>query len=335
MKSKLIYVMLISFFFLTCEKGWLKKIIYPPGCTDDTACNYNPDAPKDDDSCLYLDCAHECGGQALEDICDICDDNPSNDGVFDNCGVCDNDSENDCNGVLGGSAIEDCAGVCGGITQSEDCYVTDIDGNVYQNVQIGNQLWMSENLKTAHYQNGDPIQYVQSESSEPNVWENLNTGAYGYSDDNLFHQETYGNLYSWYAVDDDRGVCPESWHVPTDDEYKELEMFLGMSQSEADDTISRGTNEGSKLAGNTSLWINGNLENNAEFGISGFNGFPGGYRTNDNGGYYGMGNTGYFWSSNEDNSNGAWYRALGSTNSGVYRYDANKKYGFSVRCVRD
>ena len=210
--------MLISFFFLTCEKGWLKKIIYPPGCTDDTACNYNPDAPKDDDSCLYLDCAHECGGQALEDICDICDDNPSNDGVFDNCGVCDNDSENDCNGVLGGSAIEDCAGVCGGITQSEDCYVTDIDGNVYQNVQIGEQLWMAENLKVTHYRNGDEIQNITNNGN----WWSLSTGAYGDYDNNPSNSETYGRLYNWYTVDDSRGVCPEGWHVSSDDEFTVL-----------------------------------------------------------------------------------------------------------------
>ncbi|MDP6584607.1 MAG: FISUMP domain-containing protein, partial [Anaerolineales bacterium] len=84
----------------------------------------------------------------------------------------------------------------------------DYDGNIYETVQIGDQLWMSENLKTTHYRNGDAIQYVQSESSEPNVWENLSTGAYGYYNDDPSHLATYGNLYNWYAVDDTRGVCP-------------------------------------------------------------------------------------------------------------------------------
>ena len=91
----------------------------------------------------------------------------------------------------------------------------DIDGNVYETVQIGDQLWMAENLKVTHYNDGSEIQYVQSESSEPNVWKNLSTGAYGYYNDDPYHLDTYGNLYNWYVVDDDRGVCPEGWHVPS------------------------------------------------------------------------------------------------------------------------
>ena len=212
--------------------------------------------------------------------------------------------------------------------------VTDYDGNVYQTVQIEDQFWMAENLKVTHYRNGDAIQYVQSESSEPDVWENLSTGAYGYYNDDLSHQETYGNLYNWYAVDDSRGVCPDGWHVPTDDEYKALEMYLGMSQSEADDTGWRGTNEGSKLAGNASLWNSGSLESNAEFGTSGFAGLPSGYRVFNNGYYYNIGYFGYFWSSSEYSSSHAWYRGLGYYSTSVYRYGGSRRYGFSVRCVR-
>ena len=70
--------------------------------------------------------------------------------------------------------------------------VTDIDGNVYETVLIGEQLWMAENLKVTHYRNGSEIQYVQRESVEPNVWENLSTGAFGYFNDDLSHQGTYG-----------------------------------------------------------------------------------------------------------------------------------------------
>ena len=104
--------------------------------------------------------------------------------------------------------------------------VTDIDGNVYETVLIGDQLWMKENLKVTHYNDGDAIQYVQSESSEPDVWENLSTGAYGSYNDDLSHQETYGNLYNGYTVDDDRGVCSDGWHVSSDDECTVLTDYL-------------------------------------------------------------------------------------------------------------
>ncbi|MBC8311019.1 MAG: fibrobacter succinogenes major paralogous domain-containing protein, partial [Candidatus Marinimicrobia bacterium] len=154
---------------------------------------------------------------------------------------------------------------------SLDC--TDIDGNDYATVQIGNQLWMSENLKTTHYNNGDEIPNPSHED-----WGSFDEGQYCVYDNDSANVEVYGNLYNWAAATDDRGVCPENFHVPTDEEYKELEMFLGMSESEANSTGWRGTNEGSKLADGAELWNNGNLENNSEFGTSGFSAFPGGYR---------------------------------------------------------
>ena len=208
--------------------------------------------------------------------------------------------------------------------------VTDIDGNVYQTIIIGTQEWMMENLKVTHYRDGTAIPTGHSNSD----WSNLTTGAYAVYDDNESNATTYGYLYNWYAVDDSRNIAPEGWHVPTDDEWKTLEMYLGMSQGEADNTGWRGTNEGSKLAGNADLWNNGNLENNAEFGTSGFTALPGGYRST-NGYYYDLGSHGSFWSSTEDDSDTAWYRGLYYSNSGVARGGSYKLYGFSVRCVRD
>jgi len=208
---------------------------------------------------------------------------------------------------------------------------TDYDGNSYETIQIGNQEWMAENLKTTHYNNGDVIPNITNNGD----WGSLTSGAYGDYDNNPSNSDTYGRLYNWYTVDDERGVCPDGWHVPSDAEYKTLEMYLGMSQSEADGTGWRGTNEGSKLAGNANLWNDGNLENNAEFGTSGFAGVPSGYRISSIGNYYYVGNNGYFWSSTEGNSNSAWYRRLYYNNTNVYRNYTNKHYGFSVRCVRN
>jgi len=220
----------------------------------------------------------------------------------------------------------------------------DIDGNIYGTVQIGDQLWMAENLKTTHYNNGDEIQYVESESSEPDIWEDLSTGAYAMypTDEDAVSQSTcgdncadvYGNLYNWYAVDDG-GLCMEGWHVPSDEEFMELEMFLGMSESEANSTGYRGTNEGSKLAGNTDLWDRGGLNENTEFGMSGFTGLPSGYRDYGNGNYTSMGIFGSFWSSTEYSSLTAWNRELEYYTSVVYRFNATKQFGFSIRCLRD
>ena len=208
--------------------------------------------------------------------------------------------------------------------------MTDQDGNVYQTIIIGTQEWMMENLKVTHYRNGDNIPTGHSNSD----WKTLSTGAYCAFDDNESNADTYGYLYNWYAVDDSRNIAPEGWHVPTDDEWKTLEMHLGMSQSEADGTGWRGTNEGSKLAGNADLWNNDCLENNAEFGTSGFTALPGGFRSRSSGSYGTTGYTCYFWSSTGNESDDAWSRGLHNSRSDVDRYYDNKRHGFSVRCVR-
>ena len=209
--------------------------------------------------------------------------------------------------------------------------MTDLDGNIYQTIRIGNQVWMAENLKVTHYRDGTLITQISTSTA----WLNLSTEAYCIYNNNASNEvDTYGALYNWYAATDSRHIAPEGWHVPTDDEWKELEMALGMSQSEADDTGWRGTNEGSKLAGIADLWNNGALENNSAFGSSGFTALPGGYRSSY--GYYDyLGNFGYFWSATESSSTNAWYRLLYYYFSDVSRYDYDKRHGFSVRCVRD
>ena len=213
----------------------------------------------------------------------------------------------------------------------KETLVKDIDGNSYKTVKIGEQIWMAENLKVTQYRNGDPIPNLTDE----NDWENTEQGAYCNYDNNEDNVETYGRLYNWYAVDDKRGLAPRGWHISTDDEIKELEMYLGLSQSEAGEDGPRGTNEGSKLANRKDLWDDGILQNNPEFGTSGFDFLPGGYRYYGNGNYSHMGSLGYFWSSTEYGSNYAWYRELYYNTSEVGRYGGSKKDGFSVRCVKD
>ena len=210
--------------------------------------------------------------------------------------------------------------------------VTDINGNVYQTIQIGEQLWMAENLKVTHYNNGDSISTGYSNSE----WADLDeteTGAYAIYNDDPSNAETYGNIYNWYSVDDGRGTCPEDWHIPTDEEIKELEVYLGMSESEANSWGWRGTNEGGKRKeAGTEHWASPNTGATNE---SGFTAFPGGSRFYNDGIYQNMGGLGYFWFSSEDDSNYAWSRLLSYNFSGIHRGSYNKRSGFSVRCMRD
>ena len=203
------------------------------------------------------------------------------------------------------------------IIADDDLFLVDIDGNVYQTVQIGNQHWMAENLKVTHYRNGDPIPHLTSNSD----WASTSLGAYCAYDNNEGNVETYGRLYNWYTVDDPRGLAPQGWHVPTDDEWQTLVDYLGGSSV-----------AGGKLKeAGTEHW---NSPNTGATNESGFTALPGGYRSS-NGYYYYMGNFGYFWSSTEGSSDLAWSRRLDYNSSGVYRYDGRRLFGFSVRCLRD
>ncbi|MBN2105082.1 carboxypeptidase regulatory-like domain-containing protein [bacterium] len=210
--------------------------------------------------------------------------------------------------------------------------VTDIDGNVYRTIKIGSQWWIAENFKVTNYRNGEAIPKVTNNTT----WA-VSTAARCAYDNNETIADTYGYLYNWCAVVDSRNIAPEGWHVPTDEEWKELEMYLGMSQSEADDTGSRGrgTYIGSKLAGRAHLWNDGSLENIDAFGVSGFSALPAGYRSSGDGGFGALGRGAYFWSSPESSTYYAWHRYLSYTNSGVNRLRSNLESGFSVRLIRD
>ena len=197
-------------------------------------------------------------------------------------------------------------------------FCVDIDGNEYATVIIGNQVWMSENLKVTKYRDGTAIPTGLSNSE----WENTTSGAYAVYDNNETHADTYGYLYNWYAVDDSRNIAPDGWHVATDAEWTTLTDYLG----------------GTSVAGGkmketgTSHW---NSPNTGATNESGFTAFPGGYRNDGDGNYGNIGSSGYFWSSSEIYSSLAWERLLNYNSSEVNRYYTNKEHGFSVRCVRD
>lgn len=214
--------------------------------------------------------------------------------------------------------------------------VTDIDGNVYNTIQIGDQLWMAENLKVTKYRNGDAIPNVTNFQD----WEDLLSGAFlNYNNDESYIS-THGRLYNWYVIGDPRGVAPEGWHVPSDDEWKELEMYLGMSQADADSETSRLTGKVGQKLKSASEWYNGwNNDENADPEIigtneSGFSALPSGY-TGSEGITFDTGIGVIFWTSTELIGGLAWRRGLGHASAGVARYTNGNRYGFSIRCIKD
>ena len=101
----------------------------------------------------------------------------------------------------------------------------DIDGNIYKTVKIGSQTWMAENLNVEHFQNGYPIQEAKTNEEWKKAGEN-NRPAWCYYNFDPINGEKYGKLYNWYAINDSRRLTPKEWHVPSDNEWKELEKYL-------------------------------------------------------------------------------------------------------------
>jgi uncharacterized protein (TIGR02145 family) len=201
------------------------------------------------------------------------------------------------------------------------------DGYDYATVQIGTQCWFQENLRSDHYSNGDAIPGNLDDAT----WTSTTAGAQDYYDNEAVNLSAYGRLYNWYAVDDARGLCPSGWHVPSDDEWKTMEMHLGMSASDANSTGSRSSGSvGEKLKeAGTAHWLSPNTGNNS----SGFTGLGNGAQ-NTSGVSVNLSKFGYFWTSSP-NGGDAWYRVLKFDSSIVARYDTNPGSGYAVRCELD
>lgn len=205
--------------------------------------------------------------------------------------------------------------------------VTDINGNVYQTVMIGEQWWIAENLRATHYKNGKAITELMDESE----WENYSTGAFFNYGNDVNNVPIYGRLYNWYATVDSQGIAPTGWHVATDEEWKELEIFLGLTKDEADRILSRGTVEGGKLKEvGTEYWLSPNEGATNE---SHFSARPGGFSPFS--GSQWIYRNAFFWTSSDSNSLEAWWRGVNYHSSGIGRSVFPKKWGLSVRCIKD
>jgi len=210
--------------------------------------------------------------------------------------------------------------------------VTDIDGNEYKTVTIGNQEWMAENLKTTHYANGDEIPYVFNGDLDSDIeWESITTGAFCWyldttaNGDTISYENCYGGLYNFYAVEDSRNVCPTGWHVPSDDEWTELTDYLGSN--------GHLHNEGSALK-STEGWNDYNGQSGNGTDVYGFRGHPGSFR-DINGEFAAVGSISW-WCSSENSMEYALSRTLISHLDYFNGNGSNyKKVGFSVRCIKN
>jgi uncharacterized protein (TIGR02145 family) len=216
--------------------------------------------------------------------------------------------------------------------------VMDIDGNSYATIAIGTpatngrtaatQVWMAENLKTTHYNDGTPIpNAVSSNHLLSTGWwvaYTSGSGAWCYYDNDTTNNATYGKLYNWYAVNTGK-LCPQGWHIPTDAEWTLLADDLG----------------GEAVAGGkmkaTGYWDWDDINSNE----SGFSGLPGGYRTKS-GAFSALPFFALWWSVSENNATVAWGRSLFPFETMLLKdlilsndNTFEKGNGLSCRCVQD
>ena len=225
--------------------------------------------------------------------------------------------------------------------------LTDIDGNTYTTVQIGDQCWIRENMNSVHFQDGSPlvdgmgVGSIIGDFTTP-YWFNYN--------DSSTNAGIYGKLYTWAAVMNGmpgsntvpsgvQGICPIGWHVPSDAEYLNLELFLGMSLFEANQVMEwRGKDEGRKVKETGNLhWAESNVVLPLVIGTneSGFSFLPGGARANG-GFFHGKKSSGYLWTStNYPFTTASAFRLLEKDEARIWRDYGSQDNARSVRCVKD
>lgn len=200
--------------------------------------------------------------------------------------------------------------------------IADVDGNRYPVIVIGHQKWLGSNLRVTKFRNGESIPNI----TDPNQWKILTTGAWCAYENRSENIALYGNLYNWYAVADERGLCPDGWHVASDADWNALAYELGGGDVAGGKLKSTGTIE----QGN-GLWF---TPNTGATNSSRFSGLPGGYRINY-GNFYSAGNVAYLWTSSDTTMQNAWNYILDANNAELNRHYNLFGNGFSVRCCKD
>ncbi len=226
--------------------------------------------------------------------------------------------------------------------------VKDIDGNIYGTTKIGTQIWMTENLKTTRYSNGDTIKTTPLPNADIEA-EIMPQYQWAYNGDEK-NAATYGRLYTWFVAADPRNVCPDGWHVPADAEWSELTDYL----------IGNGYGFGNGYQGmdiaksmsSDSMWVKdetpGSPGNNEPPGnMTDFNAIPAGCRLED-GNFHKSGYYANWWTSTGAGQSfiqiltgdvvkgsGGIVRVIYNNYQYVNSYINNKKYGSSIRCLKN
>ena len=301
------------------------------GCTDSSACNFNAEANLDDGSCHFL--------------CQYCKEGTVWDEAIQGCVVA-NPADINFDGCVQLNDLLDLLSAYG------SCFVwqcgdpLEYQGYDYATVQIGEQCWFAENLRTEKYSNGQSI-FNGVESAE--WWSSeAYEGAYCLYGQGNSPCEFYGDedvcmdssdsifLYNWYAVDNPSSLCPSGWSVPSDSGWMELETFLGMAEEELSTIGFRGGELGHVLKSST-LWLDPNTGEIQGEDVIGFNAVPAGQRSTE-GAFSVYGHDAQFWTSTPNPiSEDGICRSLHSNAQGIYRRDSFslKWMGKSVRCIKD
>ena len=308
----------------------------PPvaGCTDLTACNYNEEATSDDGSCIPSGCMEteacnynalaECEGEACDYTCcpgpGCCSAGMYWDYDLEQClnyETCQEDLDGD--GVIGINDLMELLSSFGTMCEEPETGEftcgdpMNYHGYDYATVQIGDQCWFAENLQSEYYQNGDGLQADLSNLE----WTNANFGTqciYENIDENL---GLYGRLYNWHAVNDERGVCPANWHVPSQTEWFALVDYAAPES-------------GLKLKADslsTPAW------NGTDY--LGFSATPAGRRDYASGQFLVLNEHAYWWTGTQTSDDRARLMHISSELTVVESLNYFFEHGFSVRCLKD
>jgi uncharacterized protein (TIGR02145 family) len=226
--------------------------------------------------------------------------------------------------------------------EEEEGTVTDVDGNIYKTVTLGEQEWMAENLKTTKYSDGTPILFPGDDNQ---AWISNTNGAYAWHSNNEANKDLYGALYNWYTLQNPAGLCPAGWRVPTSQDYADLITYLNAEYTltnNTDDVNSVGNHLKSCRMVNSPLgdecntsehprWNNHSTSigtDRFEFAV-----LPAGNRVSD-GRYSGMGAYAFLWTSTSSTTEDANRYSLNYNRNRMMPGTISKLEGHSVRCIK-
>jgi uncharacterized protein (TIGR02145 family) len=209
--------------------------------------------------------------------------------------------------------------------------IEDIDGNIYPTVMINGKEWMAENLRVKRFNNGENIASADAWYE----WSVTNSPSTNLSDSLSFFP--YGKLYNFYAVSDNRNICPAGWHVPTDQEYTEMITSIDPEAITNSSTITQSYKAAKTLKSRGVTYWSSKFNSGTPYSDatneSGFSALPA--AGIQNGVVYGFGIHASFWTASSANDSSAYIRGLSYVNSSVGRLACDKRSFLSVRCIKD